>query len=334
MLKVTVDVFSGRPNPSWIIDGPEGKEILKDLAMNHKAIDEEDSGFQGLGFRGIHLELLSDETGKEYGLPRSFIIANGATANESKGFEIGEHLVGKMLSYSKSYITERELTPLDEGLQKHLLGMMKRASAQIPKREKIYETVNGKIVQEELSKYAMKVQKELEELKALISKMKKVKRACCMIEVCRVNLSFWNSDSYVCYWNNCYNYGTNRKTNTFAQPGRGSGHPNNIMQCANVVQAARYDGAHDRYDCFPDSEKPRPLMALVVDPGWDYHWYRYQYIQFFGLKLYLWGHKPGHTKAKITDNSGNIIWNPETCNRGGYTDFCGYFYGCKSMKVA
>ena len=85
---------------------------------------------------------------------------------------------------------------------------------------------------------------------------------------------------------------------------------------------------HHRYNCFPDSEKPRPLTALVVAPGpgfVDYHWYRLQ-------KEGFWGHKPGSTAARNVDNSGHVITNPETANRGPYRLFCGYFYGCNTQR--
>ena len=32
----------------------------------------------------------------------------------------------------------------------------------------------------------------------------------------------------------------------------------------------------------------------------------------------------------LLDNSGNPISNPETADRGGYTDFCGYLCSCSS----
>jgi hypothetical protein len=134
--------------------------------------------------------------------------------------------------------------------------------------------------------------------------------------------------------NNCYNYATNRRTDTYAQPGRATGHQAHSMSCADVTAAALSDGAHKRFHCFPDSEKPRYLIALVVAPGTpatgDYHWYRKQ-------KEGFWGHKPGGSPAINKDYSGQIIYNPETCDRTSrwpkYTQFCGYFYTAKSMKV-
>jgi hypothetical protein len=39
----------------------------------------------------------------------------------------------------------------------------------------------------------------------------------------------------------------------------------------------------------------------------------------------MWTHKPGQTAATNLDNSGNVITDPRTANRGVYTDFCGFF---------
>jgi hypothetical protein len=81
----------------------------------------------------------------------------------------------------------------------------------------------------------------------------------------------------------------------------------------------------------PGSRPPNPPpgyhpVALVVDPGGDYHWYRQD-------SHGLWSHKPGNTPANNVDASGNLITNPETADRnyiptGGwnYSVFCGYFY--------
>ena len=74
-----------------------------------------------------------------------------------------------------------------------------------------------------------------------------------------------------------------------------------------------------RGECLPESEKPRWLTALVIAPGWDYHWYRLHLEKF-------WGHKPGGTKATNLDDSRKVIYNPETADRGSYTQFCGYYY--------
>jgi hypothetical protein len=76
----------------------------------------------------------------------------------------------------------------------------------------------------------------------------------------------------------------------------------------------------------PDTERPRWLLALVVDPGVDFHWYRLHSEGF-------WGHKPGSATAKNTDNNGRVIISPELCAREPYSEFCGYFYAPAGMQV-
>jgi len=137
---------------------------------------------------------------------------------------------------------------------------------------------------------------------------------------------FWNNDATIRLNNNCYNYGNNKRTDTFAQPGKASGHPPNDMTCADVSAAAISDGieALPASGTCPDTQDK---IALVVDPGTDYHWYR---LDSDGM----WTHKPGGTQATNLDNSNNPISNPETADRCGgylcYTDFCGYFCSCSS----
>jgi hypothetical protein len=147
----------------------------------------------------------------------------------------------------------------------------------------------------------------------------------CWIERSKFNPGFWNGADVVAR-NNCYNYASNWRTNTFAQPGRGAGQMYTGLACPEVTKAALADGCHHRFDCFPDSEKARRLVALVMAPGYDYHWYRIHTVAEG-----FWGHKPGGTPARNTDNSGNLITNPETCDRGPYTQFCGYFYTCNTQ---
>ena len=43
---------------------------------------------------------------------------------------------------------------------------------------------------------------------------------------------------------------------------------------------------------------------------------------------------PEAPAARNVDNSNLLIFkNPETCDRGGYTDFCGYFYAGFSVVI-
>lgn len=302
MLRVTIDVFSGRPNPSYLLDENEAKEVLKEIANNRAVVASTESGYEGLGYRGILVELLTDDTVEQYSLPTVFKIANGASLYESKGLEIAERLITGMSRATgvSSFMETPQI--LEEDLQRQLLDHL----GSLPIIEPASE-VDG----------------------SGASIMEAEPAVTCKIELGAFNPGFWNDPAHV-RRNNCYNYATNRRTDTFAQPGRATGKYPYPMNCAAVTAAALSDGAHKRFDCLPDSEKPRYLVAMVVAPGVDYHWYRKQ-------KEGFWGHKPGGTPAKNVDNSGKIITNPETCDRTSgwpsYTNFCGYFYTAKSMKV-
>jgi len=52
---------------------------------------------------------------------------------------------------------------------------------------------------------------------------------------------YWNNAQHQ-YENNCYNYASNKRTDTFAQPGRGSGHMYTQINCREVGRGALWDG--------------------------------------------------------------------------------------------
>lgn len=133
--------------------------------------------------------------------------------------------------------------------------------------------------------------------------------------------SVWNDDPIVQHHNNCYNYACNIILfNDKSQPGEASGYYPDLT-CEDVTTAATLDGLRPCPGacgaCHPCHHK----VALVMDRighDHDYHWYRQD-------DNGLWSHKPGRTPARNTDESGNLITNPETADRGEYTEFCGYF---------
>jgi hypothetical protein len=135
---------------------------------------------------------------------------------------------------------------------------------------------------------------------------------------------YWNNDQTRLRRNNCYNYANNRATNTFAQPGRGSGQALTSLACGNVRAAAERDGLRT----VPTIQASIVgwYVALVVWPNEDYHWYRQDDIG-------CWSHKPGSTEAKNTDHAGRRITDPRTCDRGPYTDFCVYMTTDTSVTI-
>lgn len=307
MLRIEIDIYSGRPNPVWIVtDADAAQRILGMAGEARKAIAKPGAGFNGLGLREIRVETLADEGSRIRGLPARFALASTAAADFATSVELARRLVESMPIKSDIRLVEHEFTPLDARLRDSMLEQLDRYFRDPPKPgpppPPPKPTSNP-----------------------LIDTTKDGKCQTCEYEISQFNPAFWNDASQP--HNNCYNYARNWKTNTFAQPGRAHGAQTGTMACNTVTTAAMADGLKKRCNpCLPVSEFPRRLMALVINPGHDYHWYRHQRGGF-------WGHKPGQTAARNYDNSNVVITNPETCNRGGYTDFCGYFYAGKSVVI-
>jgi hypothetical protein len=142
--------------------------------------------------------------------------------------------------------------------------------------------------------------------------------------------------------NNCYDYATNLKTSTYAQPGYASGNRySEPPTCAGVGAGAMSDGLKP-VDCDRGCgcRECCIKVALVVSPGtpvpvfdqdgyagyesayYDYHFYR---VDDNGM----WSHKPGARLPTNLDASGNLISDPRTADRGPYTTFCGCYCVCE-----
>jgi len=261
-------------------------------------------GFTGLGFREVRVDLIGDDEPRTRGLRNQFALASTAVADLQASGSLARRLIEAMPLRSEVQLTQHANTPLTPRLRDLILERMARFLADPPRPR------------------PPKPPPKANPLRTTVNDTKCEK---CQYEVSQFNPAFWNT-AVVQPHNNCYNYARNWRTDTFAQPGRAHGAQTGTMACANVTAAAMADGLRKRCDCLPQSEYPRRLMALVIDPGWDYHWYRHQRGGF-------WGHKPGDTAARNVDNNNVVIANPETCNRGGYTDFCGYFYAGRSVVI-
>lgn len=139
------------------------------------------------------------------------------------------------------------------------------------------------------------------------------------LKVPKENTNFWNSKPSIKSNNNCYNYSTNRITNDFAQPGDASNNIFTDLTCDDVQKSAGSDLGLEPTSFFEyTSTNDFTLIALVIEPGEDFHWYRRDNNN-------MWSHKPGTTAATTLDNKRQPIKSPETADRGPYKDFCGYF---------
>jgi hypothetical protein len=271
--RVTLNVFSGRPNPTWLLSDEEEEQLHERLASPHELTDKRPSGvFGGLGYRG-------------------FSITRDAT-----------HPHGPIALMAHEGILDRQMggpnTVDATGLEAWLT---ERASAHVA--PDVLDHVRTSIV----SKLPW----------SLVFPKLAGCPPCHAADAPAYNPGMWNVPN-VQPNNNCYNYANNQITNTFAQPGRASGHMYKAFTCASVQPAAQSDGLTPVANFTGNLAAGHGwYVALVIWPNADYHWYRQDNVG-------CWSHKPGSTAARNIDNSGHQISDPKTCDRGPYTVFCSY----------
>ncbi|HEX6751489.1 MAG TPA: hypothetical protein VF092_29625 [Longimicrobium sp.] len=318
MVRVTLDIFSGRPNPVWELDDDAAADLLRQVEEARDIVGGINTGSGRLGFRGMLLE--SDDDGRalrDRELPRQLRISG----DHPHGVELALRLLdalGPPRAVAAPRAEGIDLAPIQELDLRRLIeedaaGSTGRGEPRGGVEGRSDSTVSAAalnpapVIGTDASSWTTQAQ------------------GSCQIEVAAFNPNFWNV-SPVQANNNCYNYATNRRTDTFAQPGKAAGQQATQMKCANVSTGAQADGAYLVPSCVPSGQEPRWYMAMVVWPGVDYHWYRLQAEGY-------WGHKPGQTAARNYDNSNVVITNPETANRGGYRNFCGYFFARSGMGI-
>ncbi|CAF0772597.1 unnamed protein product [Rotaria sordida] len=119
--------------------------------------------------------------------------------------------------------------------------------------------------------------------------------------------------------NNCYAYGTDIVTNTYPQPGRGSGKIWSFNTCVDMGNASVRDGLVYNGTKLP--KKPPEnghFAALLIWPDTNFHWIRMDANGY-------WSHKPGGTPVRNKDNRGLPIVDPSKSDFSPWTQFCSYF---------
>lgn len=279
-LRITIDVFSGRPNPILYLEGGEAEEAAARLQPErHLKRDEvKIRTVPPLGYRGLTVDFVE---GKQRGLPQSFRVVNG-------------DLFGAGLSH-------RAADPYFEDFICGSTGPIRR----LPIGQKF-----PGFVEKEINRFR-KVR-----LKFPARPFPWHKRH---VKACRCaplyEPDWWNDGGQKQLNNNCYNYSTNYRTDTFAHPGQAAGAIYANLTCASVRPAAEADCLINSPSANNKCPKEGHLVALVIWPNGDFHWYRKG-------RNGLWTHKPGPTPVTNVDNSGHLIHDPRTADRGPYTDFC------------
>ncbi|NUP39357.1 MAG: hypothetical protein HOY76_20660 [Streptomyces sp.] len=318
-VRITIDMFSGRPNPSWTVQDPDAISELLRLFHRHRAgIAEPFTGFTGLGFRGIRVEV-TDDVGLP-GLPRVFEVAGGGADDPFASGELAERLLETMPDEAAPPLTESPdqggggADVVREAVRKAIQGSVRRAVDGTTGFEPPEQPPDEAL--------AAEVQEQLDEIT--------YRTADCAWDSAVYQPDFW-LDPSVCLSNNCYNYAINVVTNTRAQPGRAHGFTLSPgFSNSEVRIGAQQDGVHVRGDCQPPGTRRYWLAMLTgysAEGFRDFHWYRYNYEGF-------WSHKPGLDVVRNFDNSGVVITNPQTSNNGGYTEWGGIFLSHDWVTIA
>lgn len=291
---ITLDIFSGRPNPTFDLDEKNAKKFAERFAG--KSVLSAKDVESPLGFRGFIVEANTDVKLPD-NIPTRFHLGGVASANfKTTG------LKNPLLSADENDDAVKWLlTKAKDGVNAEIFSHIKETLSLRKKEPKI-----AKIIPD----------LDFGKLQILSP---------CIIKNTPYNPGFWNNDPNTQANNNCYNYSMNYRSNTFAQPGRKSGHPYTPPPtCTNVKNSAVFDGLQTV--CSGSAKN----VALVIWPGVDYHWYRRHSEGF-------WGHKPGSTAARNVDSLNRIIdgtiLTPANCARGSYTIFCGYYFSPTGMTV-
>lgn len=294
---ITLDVFSGRPNPTWKLNEKDAKKFVERFAS--KSVVDAESIESPLGYRGFSIEASSDIKLPD-NIPSKFHVG-GTLSDDTKT----KSFKNPLLTLDETDdATKWLLTKSENAINPEVLAYVKDT---LKKQKKGFKEETPKEIIKDI---------HLEKLAAASP---------CIIQNTGYSPTFWNDPAYITL-NNCYAYAMNNRSNTFPQPGRRSGHPLTAAPtCSNVKTASNWDG------CKSTCDGGNKLVALVIWPGMDYHWYR-KHSQGF------WGHKPGQTAARNVDSLNRIIdgttLTPFNCARGPYTIFCSYLYSPTGMLVS
>ena len=284
-LRVEIDIFSGRPNPVIELTGSDASALVDRLGKTRR-LEKGEPGLPPvptLGYRGMIVSQVGAATRK---LPRSFRLAHDTIAEDGVLRAVADESVERVVLESKAF---RD-APLDRDFKKLLLREIQR-------------------FREIRLRWPWRPPKV---------KFPPVVLRCRCAPL--YEPAWWNDGGQKQLRNNCYNYGSNYRTDTFhqipggSQPGAAAGAMYTSITGPEVRNAAIADGLINNPTANNKCPGEGHLVALVIWPGVDFHWYRKG-------RTGRWSHKPGSTPVIDVDNSNAVITDPRTADRGGYTQF-------------
>ncbi|AUI59138.1 hypothetical protein [Amycolatopsis sp. BJA-103] len=325
MLEVELDIFSGMPNPTWTLSEREERELIERISADPAQVSPAvtpDEQFS-LGYRGLLVRLVKTDGG-----PRSELTSAWGTSLPTE-FRIGskpatEPVADWLLGTSEAYP--------DAGVDDELREV---ASSGVDLVQSSFDAVDpASFVSRRADGAAISgLEGEGAHAPNEPGGDVHVEGASwwdCNSNYFNANASLFNQPEHVGR-NNCYCFASNHLAGArFARPGKRGGHPATSITCGGVTNGLYADGWKD------GCQTNGLTIVLVIWPNRDYHFYRL----VTDAPYWWWGHKPGATPAKYTDDCGHSIYQyngqgyaPNNCCRGNYTNFCGYFYQNNSTAL-
>jgi hypothetical protein len=310
MLEVELDIFSGMPNPTWILSKEQEatlSELLRAEPEQMSSVTAAEERF-GLGYRGLIVRQIKPDDG-------AWEKASGeGRVPPSSEFRLGWETARRdsAADWLVSIAKGRGARIVDEVQEVVSGGVTRVPEARGPRSPT--DTFDPERVEEDKVSVDMPIQPDAKEHNTWWA---------CPSNYFSANASAFNNPAYVTR-NNCYCFASNHIANVrFALPGRRGGRPATSITCGGVIDGLRADGWQD------GCQFNGLTIALVIWPNVDYHFYRL----VTGGPYWWWGHKPGGTPAKYTDDCGHPIYQyqgrgyaPNNICRGSYIHLCEYFY--------
>ena len=278
-LRVTFDIFSGRPNPVVVFDGSDATTLLQKLKPGAKlaGVEAEAPSESFLGYRGLIVE--QSGPGVSADIPQRLRIVDGKAFAPTAAYRVPNDV--------EDFVFARATALHQPAAPAELLEQIREQSA--ARRSNPISSSSS----------------------AATAPGPVTPCPCAPI----YEPTWWNDASRQGF-NNCYNYAANYRTDTFAQPGLGTGQMYSWpISSVNMSAAAVRDALVQTNQSTCPTEGH--LVGLFIAPGMDFHWFR------LGRDR-LWTHKPGPTPVTNKDNNGALINDPRTASRGMYTLFCGF----------
>ena len=279
-LRVTFDIFSGRPNPVVVFDGSDATTLLQKLKPGAKlaGVEAEAPSESFLGYRGLVVE--QSGPGVSADIPQRLRIVDGKAFAPTAAYRVPNDV--EDFVFARAPLLHQASAPAEFARPDPCAG--NGAPQQSRHRFLICGKSPGPV------------------------------SPCACAPLYEPN--WWNDGGTRQGLNNCYNYAANYRTDTFAQPGLGTG-----QMYSSPIASVSMSAAAVRDALVQTNQAACPteghLVALFIAQGLDFHWYRLGRDGF-------WTHKPGFTPVTNKDNHGLLISDPRNASRGIYTLFCGF----------